>query len=98
MRKINRKKIEKLEKLKKLDAYRLKILSGMELDLIKKLRDSQAHQEKVLTKLKTTLDHKPTIFEEYKNKTKALHKKVASQLPKMVLSATQKTGSDSFHL
>ena len=101
VRKINKKKIAKLENLKKLDTYRLKILSGMELDLIKRLRNSQANQEKVLNKLKTTLDYKPTIFEEYKNKAKAMHKKGTSLLPGTLLLSAQKTASskaDSIHL
>ena len=72
VKRFNRKKLEKLEKLKKVDVYRLKVLSDIEMELIKKLKNSQVRQERELIKLKTTLENKPTIYETYKIKAKKM--------------------------
>lgn len=77
--KIYQKKIAKQAKLRKLDAYRLKLLGDIEIEFIKRLKDTQARQEKELAKLKNTVDNpKNSLYVEYKQKVKNLRLKSGS--------------------
>ncbi len=92
VRKQNQKKLQRLEKLKRLDAYRLRVLGDMELELIKRLRDSQVQQEHELHKLKTTLETTPTVYEVYKSKVKG-HRKTVSLMSPLSASVSPAAGS-----